>query len=278
VLNADNTPCEAAAARSAAKVYWFSIEHPVPQGAWLEQGYVVYRSAENAPTEQVMLLSGIPSRARTTLRMCWPRLRGRGPRDSSAGGVRLMRFAAPSKSFQAVEHRLEYVATHQRRRVLQRLQGHQRGRHRQGHRRLQWRHSSHPRRQGQELRLHPALRLAARARQRCLHHRLGGGQDRVASARRGLHHSCETLDKAVAAAAAAARIPARWCCWRRPAPASTSLKTTSSAAGLQAARQRGESGFHRFTSESRRDGARTFLLQGPLARTSRSQTGMGFSP
>jgi len=60
VLNADNTPCEAAASRAAAKVYWFSIEHPVPQGAWLEQGQVVYRAAKNAATENVMPLSGIP--------------------------------------------------------------------------------------------------------------------------------------------------------------------------------------------------------------------------
>ena len=60
VLNADNPRAAEAANRSAARVYWFSIEHPVPRGAWLEQGSVVYRSAEDAATENVMPLRGIP--------------------------------------------------------------------------------------------------------------------------------------------------------------------------------------------------------------------------
>jgi UDP-N-acetylmuramoylalanine--D-glutamate ligase len=106
VLNADNTPCEAAASRSKAKVFWFSIEHPVPQGAWLETGYVVYRSAKNAPTEKVMLLSGIP-------------LKGEHNVENVLAAVVAARLAGvPSESirssvekFQAVEHRLEYVAT-----------------------------------------------------------------------------------------------------------------------------------------------------------------------
>ena len=49
VLNADNARAAEAAARSEAKVYWFSVEHPVEQGAWLEDGYVVYRSAQDTP-------------------------------------------------------------------------------------------------------------------------------------------------------------------------------------------------------------------------------------
>ena len=53
--------------------------------------------------------------------------------------------------------------------------------------------------------LHRARSAAARAGARRLHHRRGGGKDRVAAARRGPIHSCETLDKAVNAAAAAAR-------------------------------------------------------------------------
>jgi UDP-N-acetylmuramoylalanine--D-glutamate ligase len=106
VLNADNTPCEAAATRSAAKVYWFSIEHPVPQGAWLESGYVVYRPAKDAPTEKVMLLSGIP-------------LKGEHNVENVLAAVVAARLAGvPAdvirravEKFQAVEHRLEFVAT-----------------------------------------------------------------------------------------------------------------------------------------------------------------------
>jgi UDP-N-acetylmuramoylalanine--D-glutamate ligase len=107
VLNADNSPCEDAAARSVAKVYWFSVEHPVPQGAWLEQGTVVYRAAEDAPTEHVMPLRGIP-------------LKGSHNIENVLAAVVAARLAGvPAEvirhaveNFQAVEHRLEYVVTH----------------------------------------------------------------------------------------------------------------------------------------------------------------------
>ena len=107
VLTADNTPCEDAAARSAAKVYWFSIEHPVDQGAWLEQGSVVYRAAEDATTEHVMPLRGIPLKGGHNIEnvlaaVVAARLAG-VPTD-------VIRHAV--ESFQAVEHRLEYVVAH----------------------------------------------------------------------------------------------------------------------------------------------------------------------
>jgi UDP-N-acetylmuramoylalanine--D-glutamate ligase len=106
VLNADNTPCEAAAARSAASVYWFSVEHPVSRGAWLEQGFVVYRPAADAATERVMPLGGIP-------------LKGEHNVENVLAAVVAARLAGVSadqicrtvEKFQAVEHRLEYVAT-----------------------------------------------------------------------------------------------------------------------------------------------------------------------
>jgi UDP-N-acetylmuramoylalanine--D-glutamate ligase len=106
VLNADNAPCVAAASRAAAKVYWFSAEHPVPQGAWLEDGFVVYRSAADAPIEKIMPLSGIP-------------LKGAHNFENVLAAVVAARLTAvPAEAirgavenFKAVEHRLEYVAT-----------------------------------------------------------------------------------------------------------------------------------------------------------------------
>jgi UDP-N-acetylmuramoylalanine--D-glutamate ligase len=106
VLNADNTPCVEAAARSIAKVYWFSIEHPVKQGAWLEQGAVVYRASEGASVEFVMPLSGIP-------------LKGTHNVENVLAAVVAARLAGAQadvirraiENFRAVEHRLEYVAT-----------------------------------------------------------------------------------------------------------------------------------------------------------------------
>ena len=106
VLNADNARAAEAASRSAAGVYWFSIEHPVARGAWLEQGYAVYRSAEDAPIEKIVALTDIPLKGAHNVEnvlaaVCAARLAGVSPEM----------IARAIQSFQAVEHRLEYVAT-----------------------------------------------------------------------------------------------------------------------------------------------------------------------
>jgi UDP-N-acetylmuramoylalanine--D-glutamate ligase len=106
VLNADNSPAAAAAVRSPASVFWFSVEHPVEQGAYLEAGSVVYRASTDAVVENIMPLSGIP-------------LKGTHNVENVLAAVCAARLAAvPAEtigraveSFKAVEHRLEYVAT-----------------------------------------------------------------------------------------------------------------------------------------------------------------------
>jgi len=106
VLNADNLRTADSAVRSAANVYWFSIEHPVTQGAWLEEGYAVYRSAPNAEIEKIVPLSGIPLKGAHNVEnvlaaICAARLAG----DSAEVIGKVI------QDFHAVEHRLEYVAT-----------------------------------------------------------------------------------------------------------------------------------------------------------------------
>jgi UDP-N-acetylmuramoylalanine--D-glutamate ligase len=106
VLNADNARAAAAAARSAAPVDWFSIEHPVAQGAWVEDGYVVYRAAEDMSPEKVMPLGAIPLKGEHNVEnvlaaVCAARLAG-APTDAIERAI---------ENFRAVEHRLEYVAT-----------------------------------------------------------------------------------------------------------------------------------------------------------------------
>jgi UDP-N-acetylmuramoylalanine--D-glutamate ligase len=105
VLNADNTPCEAAAARAVARVFWFSIEHPVTQGAWLEQGYVVYRPAPDAPTEKIMLLSAIPLKGEHNVENVLSAVVA-----ARQAGVPADVIRRAVENFQAVEHRLEFVA------------------------------------------------------------------------------------------------------------------------------------------------------------------------
>ena len=106
VLNADNARAAEAAPRSAARVYWFSIEHPVPQGAWLEDGNLVYRSAPDAATEIIMPLKGIPLKGSHNVENVLAAVAAARLAGASAGAIR-----QAIESFQAVEHRLEYVAT-----------------------------------------------------------------------------------------------------------------------------------------------------------------------
>ncbi|HEY1257112.1 MAG TPA: UDP-N-acetylmuramoyl-L-alanine--D-glutamate ligase, partial [Terracidiphilus sp.] len=106
VLNADNARAAQAAARSIARVYLFSVEHAVAQGAWLDCGEVVYRAAPDAETEWIMPLNAIT-------------LKGAHNIENVLAAVVAARLAGVSaeairravESFQAVEHRLEFVAT-----------------------------------------------------------------------------------------------------------------------------------------------------------------------
>jgi len=106
VLNADNVRASAAAARTVAQVYWFSLEDAVAQGAWVNDGHIVFRAAPDAPIEPIVELSHIPLRGAHNIEnvlaaVCAARLAG-APVEAIARAV---------ESFRAVEHRLEYVAT-----------------------------------------------------------------------------------------------------------------------------------------------------------------------
>ena len=106
VLNADNARTAEAAARTRARVYWFSTEHGVEQGAWVENGEVVYRSAPKAQIESILPLAGIPLKGQHNVEnvlaaVCACRLAG-APAEAVRRAI---------EKFQAVEHRLEYVAT-----------------------------------------------------------------------------------------------------------------------------------------------------------------------
>jgi UDP-N-acetylmuramoylalanine--D-glutamate ligase len=106
VLNADNARAAAAAARSKAGVHWFSLEHPVGAGAWIEDGFVVFRLSKDQPAEKIMPLSGIPLKGEHNVEnvlaaVCATRL-AEAPPEAVRRAI---------ESFRAVEHRLEFVAT-----------------------------------------------------------------------------------------------------------------------------------------------------------------------
>lgn len=106
VLNAENVRAAAAAARSRAPVYWFSLERVVPQGAWAEAGYINFRHSKDAPAEKILPLHSIPLKGEHNVEnvlaaVCACRLAG--------ASIEAVRSAI--EKFKAVEHRLEYVAT-----------------------------------------------------------------------------------------------------------------------------------------------------------------------
>ena len=106
VLNADNTRTAEAAHRSPAPVYWFSTGRAVDRGAWVEDGHVVYRAGKGGAVESILPLDKIPLKGghnveNVVAAVCATRLAG-APADAAARAI---------EKFHAVEHRLEYVAT-----------------------------------------------------------------------------------------------------------------------------------------------------------------------
>src|SRR5580704_3069284 len=63
VLNADDPTCVSMATRTKAKVFWFSRQKEVKQGAWVREGNILFRDGralqKNAQRE-IMLVSEIP--------------------------------------------------------------------------------------------------------------------------------------------------------------------------------------------------------------------------
>jgi len=106
VLNAENARAAAAAARASARVYMFSIEEPVAQGAWVEDGAIVFRASTDGVIERIVPLTGVPLKGAHNIEnvlaaVCASRLAGAPPEA----------IARAIEGFQAVEHRLEFVAT-----------------------------------------------------------------------------------------------------------------------------------------------------------------------
>jgi UDP-N-acetylmuramoylalanine--D-glutamate ligase len=106
VLNADNKRTAESAARSTARVFWFSLEHPVAQGAWVENGQVCFLEAKGGTPEAILPLDAIPLKGSHNVEnvlaaVCAARLAG-----CPAAAVR-----SAIEKFKAVEHRLEFVAT-----------------------------------------------------------------------------------------------------------------------------------------------------------------------
>jgi len=105
VLNADDPRTAASASRATSQVFWFSLQHPVDRGAWVENGEVRFLGAKGAAPEAIVPVSAIPLKGAHNVEnvmaaVCAARLAG-CPAEAVRSAV---------ENFKAVEHRLEFVA------------------------------------------------------------------------------------------------------------------------------------------------------------------------
>ncbi|MDR3734023.1 MAG: UDP-N-acetylmuramoyl-L-alanine--D-glutamate ligase [Acidobacteriaceae bacterium] len=106
VLNADDKTTQMCAGRATAQVFWFSGARPqVKRGTFVHKGVVVFVPQEGAAMEPVLAVEEIPLKGAHNVEnvlaaVCAARLAG-----VSAESIR-----ESVKSFQAVEHRLQFVA------------------------------------------------------------------------------------------------------------------------------------------------------------------------
>jgi UDP-N-acetylmuramoylalanine--D-glutamate ligase len=104
VLNADDTTCVTMAVRTRARVFWFSRQKEVTQGAWVRHGNILFR--DGTQQREIMQVSEIPLKGAHNLEnvlaaVCAGALMGCAPE----------KIRQAVREFKAVEHRLEYVAT-----------------------------------------------------------------------------------------------------------------------------------------------------------------------
>jgi UDP-N-acetylmuramoylalanine--D-glutamate ligase len=104
VLNEDDPTCVAMAAGTRARVFWFSRQKEVKQGAWVRDGNILFR--DGAQQRGIMQVSEIPLKGAHNLEnvlagVCASALMGCAPE----------KIRQAVRDFKAVEHRLEFVAS-----------------------------------------------------------------------------------------------------------------------------------------------------------------------
>jgi UDP-N-acetylmuramoylalanine--D-glutamate ligase len=106
VLNAEDKPTQIVATKTRAQIFWFSPRRPIKQGAFVHVESIAFLPREGGKAEPVMPIAEIPLKGAHNVEnvlaaVCAARLAGI-PAASIRESVR---------SFHAVEHRLEFVAT-----------------------------------------------------------------------------------------------------------------------------------------------------------------------
>ena len=105
VLNGEDPPTQLVAAKTRARVFWFSVRRPIKQGAFVHGESVLFIPREGQKAEPILpvaeiSLKGAHNVENVLAAVCAARLAGIAA-ESIRGSV---------ASFKAVEHRLEFVA------------------------------------------------------------------------------------------------------------------------------------------------------------------------
>ena len=105
LLNAEDKPTQMVAAKTKAQIFWFSAMRRVKQGAFVHGDGVYFLAKEGGTPEPVMPVAEIPLRGTHNVENVLAAVAMARLASVSAGEVR-----AGVASFQAVEHRLQFVA------------------------------------------------------------------------------------------------------------------------------------------------------------------------
>ena len=104
VLNADDPTAATLANRTRAQVFWFSRKREVQQGAYVNDGRILFRDVKGQ--REIMLTSEIPLKGSHNVENVLAAVA-----VGALSGVSAEKIRDAVGSFKAVEHRLEYVAT-----------------------------------------------------------------------------------------------------------------------------------------------------------------------
>lgn len=104
VLNADDPTCVAMASRTRAQIFWFSRKREVKQGAYVQDGRVLFRDASGQ--REIMQVAEIPLKGAHNVENVLAAVCVGVLSDVEPG-----RISKAVREFRAVEHRLEHVAS-----------------------------------------------------------------------------------------------------------------------------------------------------------------------
>jgi len=104
VLNADDRTCVELAARTRAKVFWFSRKKEVNQGAYVHEGRVFFRNSSGP--HEILPISEIPLKGAHNVENVLAAVS-----IGALMGCKPAQIRKAVREFTAVEHRLEHVAT-----------------------------------------------------------------------------------------------------------------------------------------------------------------------